>query len=79
MATAYVFTLRTSNIRFLVWAFGDGAGQSRAEIVQPPHGNRTEHVRLPCGDGTVTVRSSCNFGHSCTKSVQLHSSACVVG
>ena len=46
------------------------------------YGNHTEPMRLPYGgraEITVTVQSSCRFRHSCTKSVQLHISACVVG
>ena len=94
IATAYMFTLYTSYVRFLVRAFGAGPGQSRTETVRDrtvnqimqsscslrslrrkSYGGRTASIRRPRGDGTVTVRSSCTFGHSCTKSVQLHISA----
>ena len=70
MATAYVQTLYTSNVQFLVRAFGDGPGQSRTETVRiscgnhavivqsprPPHGNRTEPVQLPYGGRAEMVR-----------------------
>ena len=66
---AYVFTLYTRNVRFLVRAFGDALGQSRTKTVwrsygnlavilqspEPPQGNRREPLRLPYG-GTMMVR-----------------------
>ena len=43
------------------------------------HQSLCQHVRRTQGDGTLAVRSSCIREHSCTKSVQLHIPACVVG
>ena len=67
-----MFTLYTSNVRFLARAFGDGPGQSRTETVQRSYGNRAAIVQSPqptLGNrtgpvrrGTVTVRLSCSLG-----------------
>ena len=50
-----------------------------AASARKSYGTRATSEQRPRGDRTVTVRSSCSFGHSCTKSVQHHISACVVG
>ena len=52
---------------------------SLCSLRQKSYGAHAASVRRPRGDGRVIVRSSSTYGHSCTKSVQLHISACVVG
>ena len=54
-ATAYVFTLCESNVRFLVRAFGDGSGKV---------------VRRPCRDHTEISQSSCSLRSLRTEIVQ---------
>ena len=51
MATAFVFTLYTSSVQFLLRALEGRQGQSRTEVARSLYGNS-------CNFGAVVVRSS---------------------